>query len=233
MKAVVNIAPTALIAIHSSGNKNDANFNKATRYSARLLLITSIDFRAESANFKLYIMRFKLFILTIFLAFFSSCVSVRVVSDYDKAAPFNTYRTFAFYKTGIDKAKISDLDKKRILRNLEAGMITKGFQKSSTPDVLVSFFTKEKERVNVYNNGFGMGWGWNPWWWGGNMSTVTTSTQGVLYIDLIDAKTKQLVWQGKGSGSINFDGNIERKEARIAEFVREILAQYPPGTSTK
>ena len=50
----------------------------------------------------------------------ASCSSVRVVSDYDQKANFNTYKSYAFYKTGIDKAQISDLDKKRILRAIEA-----------------------------------------------------------------------------------------------------------------
>ncbi|WP_372974061.1 DUF4136 domain-containing protein, partial [Muriicola sp.] len=52
----------------------------------------------------------------------SSCVSVRVVTDYDRNVDFNSYKTYAFYKTGIDKAQISDLDKKRILRAIETEM---------------------------------------------------------------------------------------------------------------
>jgi len=91
----------------------------------------------------------------------SSCVSVRVIADYDRNADFNTYKTYAFYKTGIDKAQISDLDKKRILRAIENEMANKGFVKSENPDLLVSIFTKERERVDIYNNaGWGWGWGW-------------------------------------------------------------------------
>jgi len=43
-----------------------------------------------------------------------SCGSVRVVSDYDTSVDFSQYKSFAFYKTGIDKAKINDIDKRRI-----------------------------------------------------------------------------------------------------------------------
>ncbi|MFT4673976.1 MAG: outer membrane protein assembly factor BamE (lipoprotein component of BamABCDE complex), partial [Saprospiraceae bacterium] len=42
----------------------------------------------------------------------TSCKSVKVVSDYDKEANFNNYTSFAFFKPGIDKAQINDLDKK-------------------------------------------------------------------------------------------------------------------------
>ena len=137
------------------------------------------------------------------LLVFASCSSVRVVTDYDKNANFSNYNSFAFYKPGIDKAEISDLDKKRILRAIENQMVAKGKMKSNSPDLLVSIFTKENERVDVYNNNFGWGygaWGWGAGYgWGGNWgNTVSRSTEGTLYIDFIDAKTNELVWQGIG-----------------------------------
>lgn len=184
------------------------------------------------------------------LVFLSSCVSVRVIADYDRQANFNTYKTYAFYKTGIDRAQISDLDKKRILKAIETEMASRGFTKSQDPDLLVSIFTKEREQVDVYNNaGFGWGWGgfgwggfgrfggfYNPWiwgpgwgWGGGFGPNVSTRTEGSLYIDLIDARNKELVWQGRGVGTLNNTKNIEKKEQRIKVFVSEILEAYPPN----
>lgn len=173
------------------------------------------------------------------VVFLTSCSSVRVIADYDKEANFKTYKTYAFYKTGIDKAQISDLDKKRILKAIDAEMSSRGFVKSEQPDVLVSIFTKERERVDVYNNNFGWGWGfggfynpwlWGPGWgggWGGN--NVSTRTEGSLYIDLIDTQNRELVWQGRGVGTLNNIKNIEKKEERIREFVSQILQEYPPA----
>jgi len=157
----------------------------------------------------------------------TSCSSVRVASDYDKQANFNDYKTFAFYKTGIDKAEINDLDKRRILRAIEAELLAKGFTKSENPDLLVSIFTKSREKINVHNNNFspyGYGWGWSPWYWN-NYNTVSKSTEGVLYIDLIDAGKKELVWQGQGTGYLSQN----KKEERIQEFVTKIIEKYPPG----
>jgi hypothetical protein len=177
------------------------------------------------------------------LVFLSSCNSVRVLSDYDQQANFNEYKSYAFYKTGIDKAQISDLDKKRILRAIEEEMTSRGFVKSENPDILINIFTKEQERVDVYNNNFGWGgmggwgwggfggWGWGPglgWGWGGG-GMVSTSTEGSLYIDLVDTKSKQLVWQGKGEGTLANTKNIQKKEQRIKEFVSQIMEQYPPN----
>ena len=163
----------------------------------------------------------------------TSCTSVRVAADYDKNANFATYKTFAFFKTGIDKAEISDLDKRRILRAIEAEMLAKGFTKSENPDLLISLFTKSNQRVDVYNNSWGYGgWGWGGfgpgWGWGWNQQpSVSTRTEGVLYIDLIDANKKELVWQGMGTGYLT--QNMEQKEERIKEFVSKIMEKYPPG----
>ncbi|WP_333877689.1 DUF4136 domain-containing protein, partial [Flavobacterium sp.] len=79
----------------------------------------------------------------------ASCNSIRVNSDYDKQVDFAPFKTYAFHKTGIDKVDISDLDKKRILRAIDETMAAKGFTKSDTPDLLISFFTKEREEVSV------------------------------------------------------------------------------------
>ncbi|HBK72170.1 MAG TPA: DUF4136 domain-containing protein [Flavobacteriaceae bacterium] len=166
----------------------------------------------------------------------SSCASVRVSSDYDREIDFNQFKTFAFYKKGIDKVDISDLDKRRILRAIESDLLAKGFTKSKTPDVLVNIFTKSREKINVYNNNY---LGWYPWYYGGfspfgmgfnqgAFNNVSRSTEGTLFIDLIDANKKELAWQGMGTGALASSKNISKKEERIKEFVTEIMAKYPP-----
>ena len=129
-------------------------------------------------------------LLLLFLV--ASCSSVYVNTDYDKKVDFTQYKTYAYYKTGIDKVEISDLDKKRILRSIDEVMLTKGFTKSDTPDLLININAKAQKNVDVnqFNYGWGFGWGWNPFWGGNTM--VSTSTDGILTIDLIDAKQKEL-----------------------------------------
>ena len=169
------------------------------------------------------------FLPVLLLFILGACSSVRVASDYDKNVDFNQFKTYAFYKNGIDKVEISDLDKKRILRSIDEVMASKGFTKSDTPDLLVNIFTKAREQVNVnqFNSGWGYGWGmgWNPYMWGGN-TYVTRNTEGTLYIDLIDAKKKEMIWQGEGVGYLT--QNTDRKDEVIKNFVTKVLEQYPP-----
>jgi hypothetical protein len=54
----------------------------------------------------------------------------------------------------------------------------------------------------------------------------STTIEGTLFIDIIDANRKELVWQGLGTGALT--QKMDKKEERIKEIVNEILAKYPP-----
>ena len=170
-------------------------------------------------------------ILLSFCLTFISCSSVRVFSDYDTAVDFKDYTTYAFFKPGIDEVEISDLDKKRILKAIEVELDEKQLTKSETPDLLINLAVKSSNDVYInQNNGFGYGYGFGFWnGWGlpnNNIATVSSQTNGMLFIDLIDTKTKQLVWQGKGKGYIS--EYSKKRDERIQHFVTEILKNYPP-----
>jgi len=180
----------------------------------------------------------KLTPILVFAMLLTSCSSIKVAADYDKEANFDNYKTFAFFKPGIDQVEVSDLDKRRILRAIEAELMAKGMTKSENPDMLVSMFTKANQRVDVYNNAWGAGaWGWGGYggWgyrgyggYGGyGGSQVSTTTEGMLFIDFIDADKKELIWQGSGTGYL-VTNNVEKKEARIKEFVAKTMTQFPP-----
>ena len=167
----------------------------------------------------------KKFIALFGISLLASCSSVFVLTDHDSSVDFSQYKSFAYYKSQIDEVDLSDLDKRRILKALDTTLQAKGLIKSEVPDLLVSFETKAKQKV--YVNSFNTwGWGWNPWFWGPNYSNVISQTEGTLYINLIDAQSKQLVWQGKGRGNIS--EYTKERDKRIAYFVGEIVSMYPP-----
>jgi hypothetical protein len=111
-------------------------------------------------------------------------------------------------------------------------MTAKGFTKSDNPDIIVNFFTDSKERLDVFNNmgwGMGGGWGWGGGfggWGGGFGNNVSRVTEGVLYIDLIDTRKKELIWQGIGTAALK--NTPIKKIERTNEMVKEILLQFPP-----
>ena len=79
------------------------------------------------------------------------CSSISVFTDHDSGVDFSKYKTFAYFKPGIDKVEISDLDKRRILKAIDLQMAQKSMLKSELPDLLVSINTTAKEKVYVNN----------------------------------------------------------------------------------
>ncbi|WP_443939796.1 DUF4136 domain-containing protein [Pedobacter sp. MW01-1-1] len=170
----------------------------------------------------------------------ASCSTLRTASDFDNKVDFGKYKSFAFYDKGIARLHMNDLDKRRMLAAVESQMIEKGFTKTDTAsaDLLINMVMVARERTEVYNNFYGPGWGWgwgwgwrNPYWgWGGygwgGPSYVDQYMEGTFIIDFLDPKQKKLVWHGRGVG-FNLD-NLNKREERINEGAKEILAQYPP-----
>jgi hypothetical protein len=78
---------------------------------------------------------------------------------------------------------------------------------------LINIFTKrEKVSVNQFNAGwgYGWGWGWNPYMWE-DSKTSQLQTLKEPFIDLIDAKKQELIWQGEGVGYLT---KIERQREK-------------------
>ena len=177
----------------------------------------------------------KLTILVLFSAFFLSCDSIRVSSDYNKNVDFSNLKTYAFSKQGIDQVKINDIDKKRILKAIDVELYNKGFRKSSIdPDFSINFFTKTNQKVNYYpsNNYYGSmdvspylgSYHYANSWYLNSYKY----NEGILYIDIIDKKKNELVWQGIGKGYIYTD-KPDKKNEKIKEMVGKILLQFPPS----
>ena len=93
----------------------------------------------------------KFFLFWSISIFLSNCSSIKVYSDFDNDIDFSNYKTFAYFRPEIDKVDISDLDKRRILRALDKEMNLKGLSKSETPDLLIGFTTKAKDKIYVTN----------------------------------------------------------------------------------
>lgn len=153
-----------------------------------------------------------------------SCSPFNIRSDYASTANFNSYKT---YKLRIDDLQLNDIDKDRVLNEISKQLQQKGLSVGDTPDLIVNISAKHKKITDVQSrNPYGM-WG-NPWGFGFGFGHTWTSNynEGSLTIDLVDAKTQKLVWQGIGSG-ISVD-SPKRKQKQIPQIVAEIMQNYPP-----
>lgn len=156
----------------------------------------------------------------------ASCSPFNVRTDYSETANFNMYKT---YKLRIDDLKLNDIDQDRVLNEISKQLQMKGLTVSNTPDLIVNIKANHKKVTDINQGGNYGAFGWGgPFSYGIGMSRTWSSNynQGALMLDLIDARTQKLVWQGIGSG-ISVDA-ANAKQKQIPQIVAEIMAKYPP-----
>lgn len=83
--------------------------------------------------------------------------------------------------------------------------------------------------------GWGWGYGWRPFWggwgypyggWGGyGYPTVEHFKEGVLTVDLIDARTRRVVWRGFGTGELK--RNPKKSIDEIPKVIEGMFKQLP------
>lgn len=157
-----------------------------------------------------------------------SCGTVQVSSDYDRNADFGKYKTFAFHRQGIDKLKLNDLDKRRMLTAISETLTAKGFsvvRDERNAEIIINLSASSKTKV-VVDRGVSPWFSYGPFWSNPYSSNVRKHKEGTIVIDFVDAAKNTLVWQGIGSG-LNVS-NIENKAERIPTAIQEILEKYPP-----
>lgn len=172
-------------------------------------------------------------ILIVFLGVLaSSCSSIKVSSDFDREADFASYKTYAFTKEALE-LPINELNRKRLIDAISNELAAKGFTKSDQADVWIDLVvsTEQKQSATATSSPGYYGAGYR-YGWGGGFSTTTINVEnyveGTLFVDMIDASKKQLVWQGRAVATLDPNTRSEKREANINYGVKQIFARYPP-----
>jgi hypothetical protein len=53
--------------------------------------------------------------------------------------------------------------------------------------------------------------------------------EGKLVVELVDAKTRQVVWRSASRRYLNESQSSESRQALIDEIVADMFEEYPPG----
>jgi len=114
----------------------------------------------------------------------------------------------------------------QIKQSVDSQLASKGLTKSDgeKADLYVGYqIAVDKERQW---NGYGMGGGVR---WGG-IATATSSTisVGTLVLDLYDPATKQLVWTGSATKTLDPSSNQEKNQKDLDKAMQKLLKNYPP-----
>ena len=168
------------------------------------------------------------------VALLAGCSGMNVWSDHDPTAlsDMQVYKAYRWIpdRKGDQKTHNS-LESKRIMHYVDLVLAEKGYvaAESSQPDFLVGWHgaIDRKLSYNTVNTYYGYGWGyWGGY--GGTSTYVTEYHEGSLIIDIVDAKSNELVWRGVAQAEVYPQSDPEYRNQRLETAVRKILDRFPP-----
>jgi hypothetical protein len=158
----------------------------------------------------------------------TACSTMSVTADHDSQVNFDTYTSFSLFERPAKERRgpqMSELVDGRIAGSIVADLSSKGLAstKPGDADILVTFYTAVSRRVVVNGGGwYGYRWGF----WGGGMTYVTSYPEGSLVIDVIDRRSRELVWRGVGAGAFS---KMNPSDEQVSKKVARVLRDFPPS----
>jgi hypothetical protein len=152
--------------------------------------------------------------------------------DMDPRVNMQSFKTFGFLQPlATDGQQYTTLISTRLKQSTRAQLERLGFVYAETdPDLLVNFFLKIVDKQELRSTGTGGYYGYRSRYygtWSGypNVETVDYR-EGTLNVDLIDAKQKQLVWQGVAEGKVDDDA-MKNPGPALDSVVTKIFSNFP------
>ena len=160
-------------------------------------------------------------IVAVALVLTTAVLSAQKVSvDFDQAAPFATYKTYAW----VDGTPAPNpINEERLRMSVDAHLAMIGLRMNTTnPDVVVVTHVTTKERQELRVSGFGYGPGWGG---GYGTANVETYIDGTLVLDLYDAHTKKMVWRGVATATAS--DKPTKNASKINKALDKMFEKFP------
>jgi hypothetical protein len=142
---------------------------------------------------------------------------------------FSKYHTYKWVP--IEGAiQLNQIVDAQIKQSVDSQLAGKGLTKTDgeKADLLIGYQASidQEKQWNAYGMGGGIRWG-------GGMASAQQSTisTGTLVLDMYDPSTKQLVWTGRVSKSLDPSANQAKKQKNLDKAMQKLLKNYPPKAS--
>jgi hypothetical protein len=174
--------------------------------------------------------KMKLINLAALLCLGGAAFAQEVQFDYSRVANFGAYQTYQWvdYKPVQVGDQLLDQD---IKRAVDAQLAGKGLRRVESDGDLHVGYQAAISQEKQYDS-----FGWGPPGWGGWGNTrVTTSTieTGKLVVGLFDPATKQLVWRGSASKTLDIKKDPDKNYRNLEKAMTKLFKNYPPGASKR
>jgi len=173
-------------------------------------------------------MKIQTTLFAIFLICFSNCSTMKVYSDFDRDLSVKNYSTFGWTNDEKLEAKnnplyYNELNDKRIKNDIGEQLKKYGYQlDSGSPQLKIHYHIVLEDRTAINPEPFGS---YGRDWVDRNVN-VREFREGTLIIDLMDAKTNNLVWRG---WAVNFldEDSPDQLENQFKNAVNKIFEKFP------
>ncbi|HWY48376.1 MAG TPA: DUF4136 domain-containing protein [Bryobacteraceae bacterium] len=152
----------------------------------------------------------------------SSAFAQKITIEFDQAADFSRYRTFAIRNGQLNSpnpALNSELIKRQIEADIGSTLAAKGLAKVTGPSDLNVRYTLGTRR-NVETEAYPAGWRGM-----GTRIVRVPYARGTLVIDLRDPATRSLVWRAVATDEKSDSTQLVGK---LHDMVRKSVEKYPP-----
>ena len=154
-------------------------------------------------------------------------------SDFTKSYPLQTLKTFEFkYQNRISRDPLANNDiwANDVRQAIRSDLMDHGMTEAANgePDFYVAFYVGLKDRYDIDTIGYGMPVfhrGFRTGWWGwprGYDVWAVPYTESTVIVDIIDARTNQLVWRGYDSDSLN----RSKPDKTLTKAVDNVLSRF-------
>jgi hypothetical protein len=151
-----------------------------------------------------------------------------VTSNSMPGVDFTKYHTYKWVpiQGAVQPNQIVDA---QIKQSIDSQLATKGLTKTDSENagLLVGYQVSvdQEKQWNAYGTG-GLRWG-------GGMASAQQSTisTGTLVLDMYDPASKQLVWTGRVSKTMDPSANQGKKQKNLDKAVEKLMKNYPPKAS--
>lgn len=167
----------------------------------------------------------------ILAALAGGCVAPNIGYDYDRSANFSRYHTYAWVsaaqETTGDRRLDSSLLDTRIRGAIDTQLRAKGYLATKTsPDFVVAYHVGMKDMMKGASTQKYIGDRAH-----GTFTTITDIqpiNEGTLLIDILDAESRQLIWQASAQADIDQSLGPTERDARVSGVVGAMLSHFPP-----
>lgn len=173
----------------------------------------------------------KVFGTAAFITLGAVALAQQVHYDYHRSANFRAYNTYQWvdFKPVDVGDQLLDRD---IKRAVDAQLAGKGMRRvDSGGDLLVGYHAAISPEKTFDSQGWDGPFMPGPWGSWSSNTRVTSSTieVGRLVVGLFDPATKQLVWRGSASKTLDIRKDPDKNYRALEKAMAKLFSRFPPG----